>query len=219
MSFRVMDLVLKASEPTGPRRWVLFLLAYRYNDDQGKAWQRIRGKDGMAEQLGYSDPAIVRGHLRTLEKDGWISTAHRSGRCSIYHINLPQLQAHARHSGGEGCMPPPSSAAGQTPPRGGVSAPPGGGIHPSRTEQNLKEPKGTYLPYKSPPWAAPGVLCTTAWEHRGVTSPVVVQLIQGEDGRFRFEHPRVPGQMLLARDFWPRLRPLEAAPQPQEATP
>ena len=229
MSFRMMDLVLAASEPKGPKRWVLFLIAYRFNDDRRQAWPRVKGKDSMTEQLGYKDPAVVRAHLRALEQEGWITTTHRLGRASVYQINEAKLLQYTRHRVGEGHTPPPPRPDATHPPGAGHTPPPGGGIHPPRTEEEPTERHGSsgtsteqrksqYSPYTTPAWAAPGLECTLSWQHGGQPGQFLVRLALRPDGFFVFQHPRMPGTMLKAKDFWPKLRPI-AAPQPQEATP
>ena len=47
---------------------------------------------------------------------------------------------------------------------------------------------------------------------------IVRELVELEGGELGFEHPVIPGTMLRAASWWPKIRPLEAAaPEPVEA--
>lgn len=126
------------------QKFVLISLADQANDD-GVCWP---GNASLAVRTGFSERA-VRGALRWLEANGYITTVSRPGRTSNYIISEPG--SRCRPAGGAEVKPrqqvPGRAAAGAgeggTPCRGGRQQVP----------PNPKEPKGTPIEPDSAPAA------------------------------------------------------------------
>ena len=211
-----MAAVLRSSEPKGSARWVLFMIAYRFNDDRGYAWPAIRGPHGLAANVGLSPRRVV-DILHDLEADHWVAIHRRIGKSSQYKINWARLAEHTPHSAGGAIISPPPPKAPRVAGGGEAGFTPGGEkIAPIKTE-DLHDPQGCTssgedsgsgpLEADVPEWAEPGVRASLRWAGEWI----VVELLELDDGTLGFLHPQLQRPMHAWR-WWPQMRPVAAEP-------